>query len=180
MVLKGIKTFRLSSAIRRGAGMSKIMVGQAYLMICPLPPLKINVTAKKKLVGSSPFQRPWLVCRSATFETEKNMQYFHPASAKEVHGRQFFTQAFCYGQFKERGQRKTLPDMNLFSLGHVASVTRRAPEEDKIAWNVCFLRVSRQNIGQSVQWWIMNLESVFVQPKTRRCHKVTFCKKLVC
>ena len=31
--------------------MSKIMVGQAYLMICPLPPLKINVTAKKKWWG---------------------------------------------------------------------------------------------------------------------------------
>ena len=131
------------------------------------------------MVGTSLLQRPWLVWRSATFETGKNMQYFPPASAKEVHGRQYFTQAFCYLQFKERGQRKTLPDMNLFSLGHVASVTRRAPEEDKIAWNVCFLRVSRPNIGQSVQWWIMNLESVFVQPKTRRCHKVTICENLV-
>ena len=54
------------------------------------------------------------------------------------------------------------------------SVTGRALEEDKIAWNVCFLRVSRQNIGQSVQWWIMNLESVFVQPIERQCTMMCF------
>ena len=48
MVLKGIKTFRLSSAISKGTGMSKILVGQAYLMICQLPPpLKVNVAVKK-------------------------------------------------------------------------------------------------------------------------------------
>ena len=48
------------------------------------------------------FQRLWLVCRSATFETGKNMQYFQPASAKEVHGRKCFKQAFSYAQSKKK------------------------------------------------------------------------------
>jgi hypothetical protein len=102
MVLKGIKTIRLSSAISKGTGMSKILVGQAYLIICQVPPAHWKLKSQK-MVGTSLFQRPWLVCRSATFETGKNMQYFHPASAKEVHGRKCFKNAFCYSQFNERG-----------------------------------------------------------------------------